>query len=320
MATLVAAAGRVRDLFPASTFFKHPLGRRKIAESFADKAGTKMVHTLAHRKRREPSLEYRFGVVVRTVMVVATVSAFIHSRVLAQMALPNNVHYRHHVVDRAPGEIGQQQLTRGGPLRGYFQPVQILGPEGLKVSFAVGGQFERPQAVPHTGGMLIGQVYRLRVTEIPGHEGMEVFPTVEVIDRLYPPEGKKWRFPIPIELTRKELEYAMAGRFVTRVIYLEDAERALPLPELPGFQRYFEVAREQDPLEVADQLGRPMAILRMGSRTPDYTGPDATFLFGCPPVAPAPQPVSNPAVRAVPGNTGLEEVSPQPLIPRLETR
>jgi hypothetical protein len=277
-----------------------------------------MVHTLANLSRHLRSIECRFGPVGGTVVAVAIVLTLLHGRASAQMALPNNVHYRHHVVDRVPGAIGQEQLTRGGPLRGYFQPVQIRGPEGTKVAFAVGGQFERPQAAPHTGGMLIGQVYRLRVTEIPGHEGMEVFPTVEVIDRLYPPEGKKWRFPIPIELTRKELEYAMAGKFVTRVIYLEDPERALPLPELPGFQRYFEVARDQDPLEVADQLGRPMAILRMGSRTPDYAGPDAAFLFGCPPVAPAPQ-VLDPAVRAETDNSGLEEVTPQP-IPRLETR
>jgi hypothetical protein len=275
-----------------------------------------MVRTPANLYRCKRSIKHRGGLVVGTVVAVAMALTLVHSSAPAQTALPNNVHYRHHVVDRAPGTIGQQQLTRGGPLRGYFQPVQIRGPEGMKVAFAVGGQFERPQEAPQTGGMLIGQVYRLRVTEIPGHEGMEVFPTVEVIDRLYPPEGKKWRFPIPIELTRKELEFAMAGKFVTRVIYLEDPERALPLPELPGFQRYFEVGRDQDPLQVADQLGRPMAILRMGSRTPPYAGPDAAFLFGCPPLAPAPR-VSNPAVRAVPGNTGLEEVPAQPIGPSL---
>ena len=36
-------------------------------------------------------------------------------------------------------------------------------------------------------GMLIGQVYRLRVTNIPHQPGVEVFPTIQVIDRLYPP-------------------------------------------------------------------------------------------------------------------------------------
>jgi hypothetical protein len=281
----------------------------------------KMVRTPTNLHRCQRSVEHRIG---RGGIVVAVALALtlVHASARAQMAIPNTVHYRHQVVDVAPGTIGQQQLTRGGPLRGYFQPVQISGPEGLKVAFAVGGQFERPQAAPHAAGMLIGQVYRLRVTEIPGHDGLEVFPTVEVIDRLYPPEGKRWRFPIPIELTRKELEYAMAGKFVTRVIYLEDPERALPLPELPGAQRYFEVGRDEDPLRVADQLGRPMAILRMGSRTPPYTGPDATFLFGCPPLVPAPA-VSHPDVEALPGDTAPEEVFPQPIeqaLPGAEAR
>jgi hypothetical protein len=155
--------------------------------------------------------------------------------------------------------------------------------------------------------MLIGQVYRLRVTQVQAYEGLEVYPTIEVINRLYPPEGKRWRFPIPVELTRKELIFALNGKFVTRVIYLEDPERALPLRELPGgFQRYFEVARDEDPLQVADLLGRPMAILRMGSRTPNASGPDARFLFGCPPLVPAPQLVS-----PTPAEGNVEEITPR---------
>ena len=35
-----------------------------------------------------------------------------------------------------------------------------------------------------------------------------------------------------------------------------------------GGQRYFEAAPGEDPLQVADKLGRPMLIMRMGSRVP----------------------------------------------------
>jgi hypothetical protein len=37
-------------------------------------------------------------------------------------------------------------------------------------------------------------------------------------------------------------------------------------------------------LEVADRLGRPVAIIRLGGRLPDAGGPEAKFLFGSPPV------------------------------------
>ncbi|NIP85789.1 MAG: hypothetical protein GTO03_09605, partial [Planctomycetales bacterium] len=62
---------------------------------------------------------------------------------------------------------------------------------------AVRGGFEPPRDAPRTVGLLIGQVYRFQVTGIPLQEGREVFPSLEVIDRLYPPPGREAEFPIP---------------------------------------------------------------------------------------------------------------------------
>ena len=92
-----------------------------------------------------------------------------------------------------PGAIGQGQLTRGGPLPGYFQPVEILAPQGARVSMAEPGRFQKPLPGPLGVGLLIGQVYRLKLTNIPGYEGAEVYPTIEIIDRLYPPVGQEMR-------------------------------------------------------------------------------------------------------------------------------
>ncbi len=182
-----------------------------------------------------------------------------------------------------PGAIGGQQLQRGGPLPGYFQPVEIMAPQGAMVSLADGPDFQRPAPGPLGAGLLIGAVYRLKVTNIPLNEGLEVYPTIEVIDRLYPPVGQERRFPIPIDITQEEIEMALSGRFVTRVIYLEDPDHALPVAEKPDEQTYFEVPPGDNPLNVADRLGRPMAILRLGARVPDDEGPDRTFLYGSPP-------------------------------------
>jgi len=192
------------------------------------------------------------------------------------------VHYLHQGV-MPPGAIGGRQLQRGGPLPGYFQPVEIKAPQGALVSLAVAGTFDGPKPAPRRTGFLIGQVYRMRVTNIHLHPGMEVFPTIEVTDRLYPPRGQETRFAIPIELTQEDLELALQGKFVTRVIYLEDPRRALPVAEDPQRQEWFEIGPGRDPLAAADALGRPVAILRMGARLPDAQGPDMQFLFGCPP-------------------------------------
>jgi hypothetical protein len=186
--------------------------------------------------------------------------------------------------DSPPGVIGLRQLERGGPLGGYFQPVEVTGPPGTLISIVANGAFSEPKPGRVIAGMLIGQVYRLKVGNIRNHEGQEVFPTIEVIDRLYPPPGQAARFPIPIELTQEELQYALDGRYVLRVIYLEDVATAPPIRDEAGKQRYFEIPPAQDAMQVADRLGRPMAILRMGSRVPMPDEDQARFLYEQPPV------------------------------------
>ncbi len=183
------------------------------------------------------------------------------------------------------GSIGAAQLLRGGPLPGYFQPVEIRAPEGGQVSFAMQNTFGESQQLPAKAGMLIGSVYRLKITGIARHEGEELYPTIELINRLYPPMGQELKFPIPIELAPEDIEAAFQGKFITRIIYLENPRGAYPRAEDPKAQHYFEVGAHEDPLVVADRLGRPMAILRIGGRTPDDPAyPGMAFLFNSPPL------------------------------------
>jgi hypothetical protein len=193
-----------------------------------------------------------------------------------------------------PGAIAFGRLRKGGPVAGYVQPVQITSElPGAKIAFAEHGAFGAAEETPAMAGMLIGPVYRLRVTEIPGYEAREVFPTVEVIDRMYPPQGAERRFPIPIELTAEDLRLAMEGHFITRVVYVEDPQKALPGMSDPEHPTWFDAGPGANPLIEAESLGRPVAIVRLGGRLPDERmGPDMQFLHGCPPVVHyAPRPI-----------------------------
>lgn len=212
--------------------------------------------------------------------------------------------------DAPPGVVGLRQLERGGPRPGYFQPVEITSPAGSLISVAAEGRYLDPKPAKVLTGMLIGHVYRFQVANIDGHEGAEVFPTIEVIDRLYPPPGQATRFPIPIVLTQEELEFAIDGRYVQRVIYIEEPRTAVPVASEPGKQAYFEVAANQDPLEVADRLGRPVAILRMGSRVPGVGEDETKFQYQQPPVI-----IFEPPALTIPRDAGLEEPLEAP--PRL---
>jgi len=220
---------------------------------------------------------------VRVAGKVAMTALLCFGIAVPALAQAPEVHYRHHG-GTPPGAIGRWQLQRGGPLPGYFQPVEIRAPEGVEVSLVTGGAIELPQRAPVKVGLLIAPVYRFRLSRLPLREGVEIYPSVEVIDRLYPPAGRAWQFPIPVELTSADIELALDGRFVTRVIYLEDPELALPVASPDGAQQWFDAGPRANPVEVADRLGRPVAILRIGSRLPiDSQQPDG-LLRECAPV------------------------------------
>ena len=161
----------------------------------------------------------------------------------------------------------------------HVQPVRIVLPEGAQLHFGRQGSYVETLASRVTLGMLIGPVYRLKVTQIPRNFGRELYPSIEILDKLNPPPGLESKFPIQVVITQDDLEQALEGRMVTKVIYLEDPETALPQRHRKGTQPYFDVGGGEDPLRAAKRLGRPMAILRIGSRVPTHTEDDLGFGF-----------------------------------------
>lgn len=201
---------------------------------------------------------------------------------------------RHRVLngDMPPGVLGQARLMGRGPVACYFQPVAFSGPQGVQFTLPQNETFGEAEASLQVG-LAVGAIYRFRITGIPGSPGAELYPTLEVIDRTYPPPGMAHRFPIPINLDQEDLEAALDGRMVTRVILLEDPQTAIAVATEPTTSRAIDIAEYQDALEVADRFGRPVAIVRIGSVTPPRsTELMPRFYFGFPawvPVA-GPQP------------------------------
>lgn len=205
----------------------------------------------------------------------------------------------------APGVVGQARLRGRGPVVGYFQPVAITGPAGVHFSLPSNSGMTTP-VERLEAGYLIGSVYRFQVTRIPGALGAELFPTVEVIDRTYPPQHLATRYPIEIQLDAEDFKTALNGQMVTRVIYLEDPQTAVADLQTPDTNVPFEVSEFQDPLAVADEYGRPVAIVRIGSLTPpsqESLLPE--FFFGYPQWAPFPS-ATKPGVTPEPDNVPSE--------------
>jgi len=150
----------------------------------------------------------------------------------------------------------------------WMQPIRVEIPgEGLVSIFSAA---ESPSAVlvpPAQFSVNVGHVYRLKLAEMPEFPGVEVYPTIEILDRLHPPMGRENDYPIPVVITAEDLRTAMSGQLVTRVVYLEQPQIAAPLDPLRADFPQSVDARGNALVE-ADRRGRPMLILRIGGRTP----------------------------------------------------
>lgn len=161
----------------------------------------------------------------------------------------------------------------------YFQPLRVSLPTSGVVTFYEGLPDRSVElSAPAQASLVVGRMYRLRVSGLPEFPGADFYPSIELIDRLHPPAGKVEDYPIEFELTLEELEWAAAGRLVTKVVYLEQPNR-VPVTMIDAKERIKTIEPTQNALAEADLLGRPVAIVRLGGRTPDPNRPEPAF-FG----------------------------------------
>ena len=178
-----------------------------------------------------------------------------------------------------PGTAAQWAANSGRGNLEYFQPVRVSLPtKGLVTDYEGSPHRSYDVKAPAQASLVVGQMYRMRISGMPEFPGVEFYPSIELIDRLHPPTCQVEDFPIEFEFTEEEFEWAANGRLVTKVIYLEQPDR-VPVTLLDQKQRITTIEPSQNAIAEADMLGRPVAIIRLGGRTPDPNQPDPRF-FG----------------------------------------
>ena len=162
----------------------------------------------------------------------------------------------------------------------WLQPlrVEVEGGGNVEVysgsAMSVGGS-----PAPTIVAANVGHLYRLRVSGMERFPGRSIYPTVELIDRMHPPQGREDEFAIPINITAADIRIAMSGQLVTRVVYLEQPQLAQMFDPMDG-EIPQSVAPGDNALQEADRLGRPMAIIRLGGRQPSPASPPGFFGTG----------------------------------------
>jgi hypothetical protein len=195
-----------------------------------------------------------------------------------------NAQGRHFPLDhREPvGKNARWNVLARPDIYGYPQPVRISIPGAGRVTFYDG---TNPEGVtvdaPGQAKLLCGHAYRVRISDMPDFPGVELWPTIEVVDRLHPPSNLVDEYPIPIDITADEIAAVAQDRMVTKVIYLERQD--LPRINYRGPDMgVTDLLPRSNLIEDATLRGRPVAILRLGGRTPAPNAPDDLRL----PVAP----------------------------------
>ncbi len=191
-----------------------------------------------------------------------------------------------------PGIATQRALMSHPEWRGYAQPVQLSAPGDTEISSWAGGGFTSEGIGDAKFGLNVGTVYRLKISNMPNRGVQELFPSIELLSRLHPPAGQETEFPVPVMITEDDIEQALGGNMVTKVIYLEDPETALAYEQQEGTMLNLDIPATEDALSTASSLGRPMAILRIGSRQPTPQELNGEFAFYSPSV----QPLARPAI------------------------
>ncbi len=169
------------------------------------------------------------------------------------------------------GGPGPGVLLSSLPAQGSFGSSEIgfVGPAGMRIGFDTSGDgaFDaQPLIAPSRQQFRQGGIYRLKLTNVPGHEGEEYFPTLEVGPVTPRTEAYLDHCAIPVQLIPEDFDQVRSGNFVTKVIYLPDPDHqklALAAIETLVSTR---LAPGVDPIQEADRRGSILAILRVGNK------------------------------------------------------
>jgi uncharacterized repeat protein (TIGR01451 family) len=146
--------------------------------------------------------------------------------------------------------------------------VRFIGPPGMRVTCYQGPARPRSFDAPVAIGMRPGYIHRVQLSHLPQQPAISIYPSLEVRNTLsVSPKLSASAYPAPVVLTEADIASIVAGNLITKVVYLEDPDRALPVPSQPGRPVVeLPLPPDRDLEAEARDRGRPMLVVRMGGR------------------------------------------------------
>ena len=171
---------------------------------------------------------------------------------------------------------GPRRLGMGAGGRRFVNTksqVYFLDPDGMNIGWqtGTGPNGERTYlstqlVVPARYNFNQGYIYRLKLSNIPGRQGVSLYPTIEVAPTTPATDAYLAHNAIPVQFTAEDFDQVIdGGNFVTKVIYLPDPK----YQELAvsGVETLVSTRLEPgvDPILEADKRGTILLIVRLGA-------------------------------------------------------
>ena len=161
--------------------------------------------------------------------------------------------------------------------------VTFGNPDGMQVRYDAtgGGGFDsEPLVVPARQNFPQGGLYRVKLTDIPNREGVELYPTIELAYANPRTGAYLAHNSVPVQFTEEDFDQVLTGNFVTKVIYLPDPE--FQGPALAGIDTLVSTRLDPgvDPIVEADRRGSILAIIRLGDKDVEMAGADSASVAG----------------------------------------
>ncbi|MDR0338319.1 MAG: hypothetical protein LBI18_14680 [Planctomycetaceae bacterium] len=174
--------------------------------------------------------------------------------------------------DACPPEVS---LAIPPQLVSYQRPIvptsqiNFLGLESLTINWDAKfpGTFDsEPCVCPATHDFGQGAIYRLKLSNIPGRQGKELYPTLEIAPTMARTQAFLAHNSIPIEFTDNDFDQVFSGNFITKVVYLPNPEyQGLAMAGV-GTLVNTQLEPGVDPIVEASNRGAILAVIRMGNK------------------------------------------------------
>lgn len=190
-----------------------------------------------------------------------------------------------------PGVMAPETIPAGGGMGGMpgmamsAPKVQVLfnQPESMQILYDIVGDntfTSDPLVVPGRLEFPQGGIYRMKLTNIEGRAGVELYPTLEIAVATPRTSAYLAHNAVPIQFSEEDFEQALSSNFVTKVIYLPDPE--FQGDALAGIDTLVSTRLEPglDPIIEADRRGSILAIIRLGNKDVEMSGPSVYGVDG----------------------------------------